>query len=673
MILAFLPPSVLLLIWLAIPGKTGRTGQRRAFFYAAAIWGTWLALASELLGAFHQLRFTGLLIVWLLPLALLLGLPGLRHSIWRGKDRVLMGIRSVRDWTAFEKCLLGGLILEALLLLAIAWMAPPNTNDAMQYHLARVMHWLQDGSLAHYPAAIDRQLWQPPWAELAILNLMGLSGSDRWANLVQWSAFLGCWVGVSGLATSLGAGRKGQLLAAWTCALLPMGILQATGAQNDLVAAFWLLGVLMVVVKAHQGCREIVANGFAGLGWPEWGILGLTVGLGLLTKGTFALFVLPALVWVLVSALRAIRARSGGRSGGKAWLRLSGVILLGAACVVLLNGSHWARNWQSYGSPFGPQVSQNSLKNQPLGAAALYSNTLRNAAQQLAMPVGKINVLIQAAVQKLHAWVGLDVNEPGFTHTPGDNAGFMVKYSNKNEELAGSPLDFGLIFLALGFAVFARKKNALAIFFGAVLVAAFLLYSFFFNWQTWGNRLFLPLYVAGTVLVGGWLERWHWAGRGLAAIVLLAVALPALFLNTSRPVLAWQKAPQTPFSVFTASRGYLQFVNSPEQYNAWISLSEELKQRAPQCAQVGYWLGPGQAEYALWTLLSPTAKERRLEFIDLAAPRSAGVGGIAYPAGEFDPCAIISTRFDYNQDIPGYFLAAGHSGSQLYLRNDLKQ
>ncbi len=669
MFLALLPLITLLLAWLAILGKAESLGRRQAFFDAAAIWGAWMVLASEGLGAIHQLHFTGLLIAWLLPLALLLGLPGLRRSIWRGKERAFAAIRSARAWTGFEKTLLGGLMLEALLLLVIAWLAPPNTNDAMQYHLARVMHWLQDGSLAHYPAAIDRQLWQPPWAELAILNLMGLSGSDHWANLVQWSAFLGCWIGVSGLAARLGIGRKGQLLAAWTCALLPMGILQATGAQNDLVAAFWLLGVLMLVVRAQQRCRETGANGFGGLAWPEWGLLGLTVGLGLLTKGTFAIFVLPALAWLLVSALRSLRVKPGARKG---WFKLGGVILLGAVCVILLNGPHWARNWQSYASPFGPQVSQDSLKNQPLGLASLYSNTLRNAAQQLALPVGKVNVLIQAAVQKMHAWVGLDVNEPGFTHTPGNNAGFTVKFSNKNEELAGSPLDFGLIFLALGIAIFARKKNLPVILLGTVLAAAFLMYSFFFNWQTWGNRLFLPLYVSGAVLVGWWMERWHKVGQWAAALLLLAVALPSLFLNTSRPVLAWQKEPQTPFSVFTASRGYLQFINSPEQYNAWTSLSEELKQRAPQCTEVGYWLGPGEAEYALWTLFSPTAQERRLEFIDLAVPKASALAGIAYPLGEFDPCAILSTRFDYNQDIPGYSLAAAHSGSQLYLRNDQK-
>ena len=32
--------------------------------------------------------------------------------------------------------------------------------------------------------------------------------------------------------------------------------------------------------------------------------------------------------------------------------------------------------------------------------------------------------------------------------------------------------------------------------------------------------------------------------------------------------------------------------------------------------------------------------------------------------------AVLSSRFDYNEDIPGYSLVATHSGSSLYLRND---
>ncbi len=664
--LAILPPFILLLTWLVLLGWNQRLlydiSGRLALFLAAAVWGAWLALSSELLGWLHAISFAGLLAAWLLPLVFILAVPGLRRALWRGKDQLLASLYSLRQRSRLETLLVVGLALEAGLLLVVAWMAPPNTNDAMQYHLARVMHWLQDGSLAHYPTAIDRQLWQPPWAELAILNLMGLAGSDRWANLVQWAAFIGAWIGVSGLAASLDASGKGQLLAIWVCATLPMGILQATASQNDLVAAFWAVGVWFIVVKAHRQCVHSPQRGVAGLTWPEWVGLSLLVGLGVLTKGTFTVFALQALAWLLVSALRWIRASLAKRG----WWQLAGVFLLGVVLVLLLNGSHWARNMQTYGSPFGPRDAQTGLTNQPTGVAGTYSNLLRNIAQEAATPLGVVNSVIDGAVDTLHAWVGLDSASEGFTHGAGDG-GFFIQYSNNNEELAGYLLHFllGVVVLA---SVFIQRHLPSRAVFGTVLCTGFLFYCFLFRWQPWGNRLVLPLYVIGSALMGAWLEGIGRFGRVLVAPLLLVAALPALLTNTSRPVLSIQSTPEMSLSVFTSSRGELQFANSPDFYNPWISLSVELKNRAPQCKEIGYWIGSGEPEYALWTLFSPDARVRRLEYVDVTQP----VNAIPYPLGDFSPCAIFSSRFDYNEGIPGYTLVAHHTGSQLYLRDENK-
>jgi hypothetical protein len=663
---ALIPPIVLVLVWLALQGASSQPGfpihRRFVLFFTLAAWGGWLALASELLSILHRIDLAGLISIWLLPLALLLGLPGLRRAIWRGTSELIAGVRLTNRWMWQEKLLLGGLAFEALLLLVIAWIAPPNTNDAMQYHLARVMHWLQNGSLAYYPSAIDRQLWQPPWAELVIMNLMGLAGSDRWANLVQWAAFIGIWAGVAGLAAELGAGRRGQMLAAWAAAMLPMGILQATASQNDLVAALWLAGVLQLVVHAHRHGADPTADGLAGLTWLEWTGLAMLISLGLLTKGTFAIFVLPPLGWLLISALRSVNVQRSGSVARTGWVKLGKVILIGVAAVLLFNGPHWARNGQTYGNPFGPRDAQTGLTNQPLGAAGLYSNLLRNMAQEAATPVGAVNQAIGNGVSWLHTLVGLKANADGFTHGTGE-PGFVIQYSTNNEELAGYLLHFLLGIIVLFFLLFHRNRPVWSIFAG-VLLAAYFSYSFLFRWQLWGNRLILPLYVIGAALIGTWLEGRKPFWQVVVVLSLAAGSLPALLTNTARPVLPIQNAPDASFSIFSTDRGALQFVNSPEQYNPWISLLVELKQRAPQCDEIGYWIGSGDPEYALWTLFSPTARERRLEYFD----PTRLVEPAAYPLGRFSPCAIFSSRFDYNEDIPGFTLAASHTGSRLYLR-----
>ena len=113
----------------------------------------------------------------------------------------------------------------------------------MTYHMPRVAHWSQAGSVAHYPTHILRQLWLGPWAEFAIMHLYVLTGGDRLANLVQWLAFAGCIVGSAVVAGALGGGpwRAGwRRSPARPC---PMAISQASSTQNDLVASFWLLSL----------------------------------------------------------------------------------------------------------------------------------------------------------------------------------------------------------------------------------------------------------------------------------------------------------------------------------------------------------------------------------------------------------------------------------------------
>jgi len=83
-----------------------------------------------------------------------------------------------------------------------------------------------------------RQLFNPPWAEFAMLHLALLGGDERWANGVQWFSMLGSLAGVSLIAKHLGAAARGQLFSALFCATIPMGILQAAGTQNDYVTAF---------------------------------------------------------------------------------------------------------------------------------------------------------------------------------------------------------------------------------------------------------------------------------------------------------------------------------------------------------------------------------------------------------------------------------------------------
>ncbi|HSR46890.1 MAG TPA: hypothetical protein VLL77_02765, partial [Anaerolineales bacterium] len=195
--LAFL--LLVILIGTLTTSRSEDSGWERPFLLAAPLWGGALVAILELLGSMSAIRQGSLAVAWFLVDAGLVG--GLVFVIRRRGGQVVW--RPPRpaltpgEW-AFVAIL--GALLLGLLMVALA--SPPNNADSLLYHMARVVHWAQNGSLRHYGTAYGNQLWNPPWAELAILNARVLWGNDRLSNLVQWGALVGCLVGVSATSRS---------------------------------------------------------------------------------------------------------------------------------------------------------------------------------------------------------------------------------------------------------------------------------------------------------------------------------------------------------------------------------------------------------------------------------------------------------------------------------------
>ncbi len=218
------------------------------------------------------------------------------------------------------------------MLLGVALVAPPNTFDSMTYHMPRVMHWIENASVWPYPTNILRQLYMAPGAEFAILHLQLLAGSDRLANMPQAFALLGVVLGASLIVRELGGGGAAQVGGAVIAGTVPIGVLQATGTQNDEVVAFWLVCFVVFALRLVAGAnRPIVIALFAGA----------SLGLAILTKPTAYLFAFPFAVWLSVALVR--------RSGARCWTPL----LLIAGVALLLNVGQYTRNALVFGSPLG--------------------------------------------------------------------------------------------------------------------------------------------------------------------------------------------------------------------------------------------------------------------------------------------------------------------------------
>ena len=561
-------------------------------FGRGAVAGGWAVLALALAGALFQARRAALA----------------GGAAWARPDRAETAL-----WTG------AGLLAAAVAL--IAWAAAPNNWDSMTYHLPRVLHWIQNGSLSHYPTHVLRQLTLSPGAEYAVAQGKLLAGSERVVAFVQTLAWLGGSLAASLVAKDLGSGRRGQAFAAVFAVTLPMAILQASSTQNDLVVAFWLLAL------AHFALRAV--HGEAGL--LVWLAAGGSLGLALLTKATAFLFAFPFVLWLAASAWRSRRSAP--------WR----AALAAFALVVLVNAAAWARNLALFGSPLG---GDHGAVNAAFTPAIVLSNLARNASLQLTMPSAAWNRGVERAVLGLHAALGIDANDPRSTwrgaefSVPARIAGAGTADADEalfamlHEDQAGNPLHL-LLLLAVAGAVLGRSelrsRRALVGSAAAVALGLFL-FSLVLKWQPWSARLELPLFLLAAPFAGAALERIAFGSRTLAiGALLLVCALPWTLLNATRPLVG-------PESVLATPRLTQSFAARPGLLAPFTEAARAVA--ATGCRRIGLKIGPDDPEYLLWSALrAEGAVPERLEHVGVtnhSAPKATEP-----PFAGFAPCAVI--------------------------------
>jgi hypothetical protein len=560
-------------------------GRRRSILLAATVWAVVLTAITEMLSLGRLLTSDWVAFCWF-GVAAGLALWDVALFVFSKKRELAEPAEHWGPWVAPIAAI--GAILGVTGLVAL--VAPPNNYDSLTYHLPRVVHWIQNGSVCHYPTHIIRQLYQNPWAEFAILHLQLLSGRDAYANLVQWFSLAGTILGVSLLAQQLGAERRGEVSTAVVCATIPMAILQASTTQNDLVVAFWLVCFICFgLAMVEKGSKHR---------WIYTAATGLSLGLAILTKATAYIFALPFCLWI---GWRVLRAH--GTAGMAA-----GVLL--TVLAVALNIGHYARNVQMFGSPLGVMCESpdgtRKYTNDAYGARALASSMLRNAALELTLPGGRFNAGVEAGSRRLHSWIGADVDDPRTTFT-----GTQFRLSGEgwnSEDRAASTLHF-LLALAAATVIlvwrqpYGRVQKAYVL---AVLAAA-VLFCWQLRWQEWHCRLHLVLLVLASVPIGLVLERQMRAfSRAAILAVLCTLAFPFLIYHKLHPITG-------EWSIFTANRTAQYFASIPGSGDAYQSLTDEVFNR--RLSKVGLELGYDDVEYPFWVLLRQQNPRIRIEHV----------------------------------------------------------
>jgi len=592
------------LAWCLLFLLLAHSGQwRKAFVSASVAWGSALTLMVESLSVFRGLARGPLVIGWCLIDLLLLA------ALWRrGTPSPRLDRPQLPPFCGFL-CVVVALLVVTLGVIGL--LAPPNEWDSMTYHLPRVMHWSQNKSVGFYATPIQSQLFQGPWSEFAVANLVILSGVDRLAFLVQWFGMAGSVIGVTLIAKQFGANGRAQVLAAVLCATIPMGILEATNTKNDYTLAFWLICFLSCILRFRETPRWSAALG-----------VGASLGLAILTKATGYLYAAPFLIWFVISALRLLRWQAWGR------------LLTAAALVIGLNLGYWARNLGLYGSPIGPgtESPEHRYANDLFTPRVLISNAIKSTALHLSTPSTRINEALETSIRRIHTLLGIDASDP---RTTWGGTVFRIKKLVFKADFTGNPFHLLLILIALG-AALAWKRLRLprgCIQCAIPIVIAFLLSCLYLQWAPWQSRLQLPLFVLWSpvlaVIVTALPVRR--LASAVSAVLILA-SLPWIIFNETRPLVGDR-------SVFRTPRTLQYFDSRPELELPYLQAAERVNDEG--CTQIGLSLRGGNVwEYPFWVLLRGNGRRNvHIEHVDVSNISNRKVS--APDTGQIQPCAII--------------------------------
>jgi hypothetical protein len=598
-ILCFL--LIFILILLSYDDKAEKI--RDAFIYAAVVWGVLIVISTEVLSALEEISFKGVFLFWFMASLFVLFLL---YAFQRGKRRTL--ILTEKPISISVKTIISIIAIFVFLEGLVALIAPPTNWDAMTYHMSRVVHWIQNRSLDFYSTSILRQDYQMPWAEYVILHFQVLSGGDYLANLVQWFSMLGSVVGVSLIARELGADTLVQTLAALVAVTTPMGILQASSAQNDFVVSFWLVCLVYFLLRMRRQ-----------LAWKDAIATGAVLGLALFTKGTGYIYAFPFLaVWFLAWV---VRRRSD-------FILLFKLALLIGALGLTIPSPHLIRNTSLFGSPLGPGADYQNFNNDELTLPIVFANVVRNVGLHLGTPWNEVNTFIQRSIKKM---LGKEINNPSSTWG-GEifNVGFSF-----HEDLTGNPIHLLLWGLSAILVLVNRKiredRNLLV--YSLTLAWAFLLFSMALRWQPWHSRLHLPLFILAAPAVAITFARIMSRNQLLVtAFILSGLSSPWLFSNASRPLIGSN-------SIFVKPREVQYFVNRPWIEEAYRGAADSACQMSSH--NIGLVLGPNDWEYPLWVLLYKECPGRfHVEHVNVTNI-SRGLAD-----QDFSPEVIIATQTD---------------------------
>lgn len=456
------------------------TNIRTAFILSLITNSVIIFFYNELFSAFNAINSKSAFIFWLMEVLLLSGILVYLNAVGKITFSRLASLRNALVFKGLSRTnkiiAVAALVFFVLPLLFLTVYSPPNNFDAHSYHLNRILIWTNNGNLDHFPTEHIQQLYLNVFAEYLVLDSVLLSGSDRFAGLIQFGSFIGSLAGTSLLAKKMGMKADGQLLAAAFLLTLPIGIFESTSTQVDYIACFFFITFVYFGFELLEKKTLLTLMAFL-----------FSLIFGGFTKYTIFIFAIP---FTLYFAFRLLNQYG--------FLYAIKVLTLAVVLMTFIFAPFFYRNYELFSNIMSPPEDTRFFTERlPVTKhSVLYtlSGTIKNAGLHFGLPNTGFNKFIEANINAVHQWMGVDINDLGLGLDH-----FAIRYS-VHEDMVPNTIHFWLIGLAT-ITLFFLRKNWNIKWLWILAVLGFVLFSTLLKFQLWSTRTHMPFFAMGGILV----------------------------------------------------------------------------------------------------------------------------------------------------------------------------
>lgn len=254
---------------------------------------TWIIV--EFFSVFKWLNTVTTVISWS-AICIIFAIPVVKNKLIRKTINDCKADNNIREFWENHKGNLICLFLFCAVICLFSILRSQNLIDNLYHRLAKIMHWIQNGTVDYFATGTPAELQYTKLTEYMNAQIYLLKGPDRIINLVQAGAYVCSGCCVYGISRKIGASMKFALLSAWIYLLTPMVIIETLTTQTDVVAGSYLLTFVYYLLDYIQVDKLLMNR--------KWALsavcLSASVLFGYLAKPTVCFAMVIFFVWMCV-------------------------------------------------------------------------------------------------------------------------------------------------------------------------------------------------------------------------------------------------------------------------------------------------------------------------------------------------------------------------------------